>query len=276
MRVVKSNGKIEEFQPNKLTDSLVRVGAEQNEAEEITRLIKTQLKDLTPTWIIYLKAKELLKKLDHSYASRYSLKKAMLRLGPSGYPFEHFFADLLRFYGYETYVDVIENGECIPHEIDVLALKENHVVSIECKYHSNSSRSTDSKVAMYVNSRFKDLENTLTKKYKKTKFEGWLVTNTRLTQEAKRFSRCYGFKAIGWRYPEDGGLERMIEEKHLFPVTVLIGIRQELLKKLLENGIVLVRQFLATNNEFLMNLGFSNKKIKQLKQQAQALLTPIS
>ncbi len=272
MKVVKAGGEIEEFQADKLIESLVRSGASREEAEEIAGIIIERIPDYVTTRLIYKYAKELLKKLDHSYASRYSLKRAMLRLGPSGYPFEHFFANLLHFYGFETQVDVIEEGKCIPHEIDVLATKEDLVVAVECKYHSCPSRASDSKVAMYVHSRFKDLEESLKKKYKKSRFEGWLVTNTRLTNEAKRFAKCYGFKAIGWRYPEDGGLEKMIEEKHLFPVTTLIGIKQALLKKLLENNIVLVRHFLQTDDKTLISFGFNNKKIKQLKKQAESLI----
>ncbi len=272
MKVVKAGGEVEEFQINKLIESLLRSGANREEAEEIGNIIKERMPDYVTTSLIYKYAKELLKKLNHSYASRYSLKKAMLRLGPSGYPFERFFANLLNFYDFETHVDVVEEGKCISHEIDVLAFKKELVVAVECKYHSSSSRASDSKVAMYVNSRFKDLEEPLKKKYRKDNFEGWLVTNTRLTNEAKRFARCYNFKSIAWRYPEDGGLEKMIEEKHLFPITTLIGIKQSLLKTLLEHNIVLVRHLLATDEDTLLSFGFEQRKIKQLKKQAENLI----
>ncbi len=125
---------------------------------------------------------------------------------------------------------------------------------------------------MYVHSRFKDLEEPLKRKYRKGKFEGWLVINTKLTSDARRFAKCYGFKTIGWRYPEDSGLEKIVEEKHLFPVTVLIGIKQAHLKKLLENNIVLVRHFLQTDDKTLLSFDFSHKKIKQLKKQVENLL----
>ncbi len=273
MKVVKAGGEVEEFQINKLIESLTRSGASREEAEEIGNIIKERIPDYITTNLIYKYAKELLKKLNHSYASRYSLKKAMLRLGPSGYPFERFLANLLIFYDFETHVDVIEEGKCISHEIDVLAFKEDLVVAIECKYHSSPSRASDSKVAMYVNSRFKDLEEPLKKKYRKDKFEGWLVTNTRLTNEAKRFARCYNFRSIAWRYPEDGGLEKMIEKKHLFPITTLIGIKQNLLKTLLEHNIILVRHFLATDEDTLLSFGFEHRKIKDLKKQAQNLIS---
>ncbi len=273
MKVVKAGGEVEEFQINKLIESLTRSGASREEAEEIGNIIKERIPDYITTNLIYKYAKELLKKLNHSYASRYSLKKAMLRLGPSGYPFERFLANLLNFYDFETHVDVIEEGKCISHEIDVLAFKEDLVVAIECKYHSSPSRASDSKVAMYVNSRFKDLEEPLKKKYRKDKFEGWLVTNTRLTNEAKRFARCYNFRSIAWRYPEDGGLEKMIEKKHLFPITTLIGIKQNLLKTLLEHNIILVRHFLATDEDTLLSFGFEHRKIKDLKKQAQNLIS---
>ncbi len=271
MRVIKSNGEVEEFKPEKLINSLIRVGASTDEALEIANIIENNIKDLTPTRKIYRLAKELLKRMEHTYAMRYSLKKAMMRLGPSGYPFEKFFAKVMQAYNYKTKTNMIEKGFCINHEIDVLAFKKDTVVSVECKYHSTSTRSSDAKVAMYVLSRFRDLEDALKSKYKKKRFEGWLVTNTRLTVDAKRFAHCYNFKVISWRYPEDNGLEKMIETKKLYPITVLIGIRISLLKKLLDNGIVLVQDFLLTDDEFLLRMGFSTKKIKELKRQAYAL-----
>jgi len=137
MKVIKSNGSIEEFEPQKLINSLVRVGADVDEAIEIADIIQTRLKDPTPTRFIYKYAKQLLKQLNHKYMLKYSLKKAMMRIGPSGYPFERFFAELLKKYGYQTKIDIVEKGRCIEYEIDVLALKGEMLVSVEYKYHSS-------------------------------------------------------------------------------------------------------------------------------------------
>ena len=48
-----------------------------------------------------------------------------MKLGPTGYPFEDFIAKLLQADGYETKVRQILKGECITHEIDVIAEKNN-------------------------------------------------------------------------------------------------------------------------------------------------------
>ena len=146
MKIIKAGGEIEELQTDKLIESLVRSGANREKAREIASLIEERIPDYATTRLIYKYAKELLKKVDYSYASRYSLKKAMLRLGPSGYPFERFFTHLLDSYGFETHVDIKEEGECIQHEIDVLAFKDDLVVAVECKYHSRPSRASDQKL----------------------------------------------------------------------------------------------------------------------------------
>ncbi|AEA34234.1 ATP-cone domain-containing protein [Hippea maritima] len=271
MKVIKSNGEIEDFRADKLINSLIRSGASIEEAQEITNIIQLKITKPTPTRTIYRLAKNLLKRTNISSSMKYSLKKAMMRLGPSGYPFERFFAKIMQAYGFETEVDIVEEGRCINHEIDVLAFNKNTVVSVECKYHSSAFRASDAKVAMYVYSRFKDLEDKLKKKYHKKRYEGWLVTNTRLTIDAIKFSRCYSFKAMGWRYPEDGGLEKLIEKKKLYPITVL-SIKQDSLQKLLKHELVMATDIIRISNEFLENLGLNQRKINQLKKQARALL----
>ncbi|WP_025270485.1 ATP cone domain-containing protein [Hippea sp. KM1] len=273
MKVIKSNGEIEEFKADKLINSLIRSGASLEEAQEIANIIQLKITQPTPTRAIYRFAKELLKKTNPPSAMKYSLKKAMMRLGPSGYPFERFFAKLMQAYGFETEVDVVEEGRCISHEIDVLAFNLNTVISVECKYHSSAFRASDAKVAMYVYSRFKDLEDRLKRKYNKERYEGWLITNTRLTIDAIKFSRCYNFKAVAWRYPEDGGLERLIEAKKLYPITVL-SIKQDKLQNLLKHDIVMASDILNKTNEFLETIGLSRRKITQLKRQVRALISP--
>ena len=47
------------------------------------------------------------------------LKQAIMELGPSGFPFEQFVAELLKCRGYQIKVGVIVEGHCVNHEIDV-------------------------------------------------------------------------------------------------------------------------------------------------------------
>ena len=69
----------------------------------------------------------LLKNQSQTYAARYSLKRAIMSLGPQGFPFEQYLAALLRHYGYRTYTNQIFAGQCITHEIDVVAEKSKEM-----------------------------------------------------------------------------------------------------------------------------------------------------
>jgi len=48
---------------------------------------------------------------------RYSLKKALSSLGPSGYPFEQYVGRILQGHGYSVEVGRIIKGYCVSHEV---------------------------------------------------------------------------------------------------------------------------------------------------------------
>ncbi len=267
--VKKSDGSFEPFKPEKLILSLIRSGANKEEAQSITDKIVEIAKDGIETKKIYSLAHAFLRKYNKKSYFKYSLKKSMLRLGPTGYTFEKYFADVLKEYGYRTQTNVIEKGKCIKHEIDVLAIKDNKAVTVECKYHSTAGRASDAKVALYIHSRFRDLEDEIKKNYGVDNYEGWLVTNTRFTIDAINYARCMNFKIIGWRYPQDGGLEKMIEEKRLYPVTIISGIKANLAQKLIANGFVLVQDVARADEKKLKDMfSLTNSQAHKLKNYA--------
>ena len=45
-------------------------------------------------------------------------------LGPTGYPFEDYVAEILKTEGYQTQVRQVLEGNCVSHEIDVIAQKK--------------------------------------------------------------------------------------------------------------------------------------------------------
>ena len=166
----------------------------------------------TTTREIYRLAHARLKRRDDTCGMRYTLKRSLFRLGPTGYPFERYIADIFEDYGYRTKVGVTLRGKCVSHEVDVLAVNSAEVIAMECKYHNSRGSTTDVKIALYVHSRTVDLEPTLTARYRGRTFRGRLVTNTRCTADALKFARCAGLDVLSWRYPEGGGLEEMIAQ----------------------------------------------------------------
>ena len=105
-------------------------------------------------------------------------------------------------------------------------------------------------------------------------YTGWIVTNTRCTDDALAYARCVGLRILSWRHPEGRGLERMIEEKKLYPVTMVYGIQAGLVEKMIEERILLLKDLLAMSLETVQaRLGLTPKKAKALKAKAEALCT---
>ncbi|NOY65586.1 MAG: ATPase [Nitrospirae bacterium] len=270
--IIKASGEVEPFDPEKLLSSLKRSGASEELAQKVLENILPEITSNTKTKTIYRLAYRELKRLNHTSSLRYSLKKAIFRLGPTGYPFEKYFAELLKSYGYKTDVGLIIDGRCIKHEVDVLAVNESEVMVIECKYHNSPGRTTNSRDALYVHSRFEDLRPMIEQQYKGKKFTGYLVTNTRFSTDAIKYAECSGYKLIGWKYPHGGGLERMVEDQRLYPVTIISGIQKRLSEVLIKKGFILLKDILSMDIERLQTiLGIPYHNVKKLREKAELL-----
>ncbi|CAN0603164.1 unnamed protein product, partial [Ectocarpus sp. 12 AP-2014] len=158
IEVIKASGEKVPFQVEKLIRSLKRSGADSKIVEQIIQDIENTLYDGISTKKLYRIAFSMLKNKARVSASRYKLKKALMELGPSGYPFERFVGKVFGHEGYETKVGVIVHGHCVQHEIDVIAQKDNKHFMIECKYHSDQGRFCNVKIPLYIQSRFLDVQ----------------------------------------------------------------------------------------------------------------------
>ncbi|MEK9131589.1 MAG: ATP cone domain-containing protein [Patescibacteria group bacterium] len=243
MRIKKSDGSLEPFNPEKLMASLVRSGAAPEAAADIATHIEGELKDEMPTSHIYRHAFELLRRQTKPVAISYSLRHAIAELGPSGFPFEKFVAELYKASGYETVTGVIVQGKCVPHEMDVVAWKGDELIFIEAKFHNEFDLKSDLKVALYVKARFDDLRGREYEFGGKTRklSHALLVTNTKFTSTAIDYGVCAGLSMIGWNYPAKGNLHHMIEGAGLHPVTAISGLSNVEKRDLLASGKVLCR-----------------------------------
>lgn len=274
IKVAKASGLVEDLDTAKLRASLIRSGADIDEVEEIIERVLSEIEPYTSTKRIYRLAKKYLRQINRASGLRYSLKSALFRLGPSGYPFERYIGELLRHYGYHVNTDVFLEGKCIRHEIDVFAVKDNEISLIECKYHNRSGNFTDVKIAMYIHSRFEDLWPVLRAQHHNKQFKGWLVTNTRCTSDAIRYAECIGMNVVCWRYPKDRGLQAMIEDKKLYPVTIISGVKSSLIRKLIGYNIILLKDLGALEVKNIQEmLLISDRQAVALKEQANQLFS---
>src|SRR3989344_2233701 len=221
---------------------------------------------------IYRHAFSVLKDVQNPRAiRRYSLRRALIDLGPTGFPFERFLAKLFASQGFEVKNDQILQGRCVPHEVDLVAYNENKLVMVESKFHNRMGEKSDVKVALYVKARFDDLSEQLFDYGKARPLdEGWLVTNTKFTENAIKFGVCAGLKMVGWNYPEKGSMRDLIEDSRLHPVTCLPSLTKEERELLLNNDMVLCSQILDSQSK-LIELGIKREKVTTIAAEAEAL-----
>lgn len=262
IEIVKATGEREPFRPDKLRASLLRAKAREDLAEEIILHIEKELRDGMSTKEIYRHAFEMLSKQTKPVAIRYSLKKAIMELGPSGFPFEKFVAEIFKSKGYETETGVELLGECVPHEVDVVAWNENKLIIVEAKFHNMFGIKSDVKVVLYIKERFDDIGNNYFNYGHKRKVdESWLVTNTKFSSQAIHYAECKGMKLVGWNYPAEGSLQDLVEHAGLHPITCLESISKSEKQMLLEKGIVLCKT-IADDPELAVYAGLHTEKVK--------------
>lgn len=271
MIIVKANGKSEEFNPLKLENSLILAGSDLGTVKDIVRQVTSELKAGMTTTHIYKRAFALLHSAEKNVATRYSLRRAIADLGPSGFPFEKFIAELLREQGYETLTGQMVLGECVPHEVDVIAWNNDKLIMAEAKFHNQFGLKSDVKVALYIKARMDDLKgNKFFYGKERNLDEGWLVTNTKFTETAIHYGECKGLKMIGWNYPKNGSLQDMIVHTGLHPITALSSLSGSQKNMLIARGIILCKS-LKLDLDILHSLGITAADTQVVLEEIDAL-----
>lgn len=266
--ITKADGEHELFDPVKLERSLSRAGASSTARARILAQVVRELRPMITTEEIYRRAFDLLKLEERMpVAARYSIKRAVFALGPSGFPFEQFIGEVLKAHGWTVRTDIMLTGRCAPHEVDVLAEKEGRRVGIEAKFHNEPGGKTDIKDALYVKARYDDLRQAPTASSRVD--EGWLITNTIFTRNAIRYARCANLTILGWDYPRTRGLMQMIEEARVHPLTCLTSLSEAEKRRLLENKVVLCKS--VQTPQVLRDHGVAPGKIPQVLEEASQL-----
>jgi HJR/Mrr/RecB family endonuclease len=269
--VAKADGTTEAFEAGKLLHSLIKAGAEESDARQIVHTIESELArqvhatGVLTTHEIYAHAFAELRAIRRPLAARYSLKRAVLELGPSGFPFEEYLAQLFRHEGYEAKTDQIIKGGCVEHEVDLVLVKDGQTTYVEAKFHNSLAYKSDLKVALYVQARMEDLAAGGHQGAR-----GLLVTNTKFTDVAITYAQCRLLNLLSWDYPQGATLHEMIERTKLYPVTALTSLSRREKTALLEAKIVLCSQLLG-GSDALALAGVAGHKANSILEEASAL-----
>lgn len=270
--ITKATGEREEFDPQKLKNSLLRSGAGEIVADSIVGQIEKEIKDGDSTKEIYIRAFKLLGEEEKPAALKYSLRRAILDLGPTGFPFEQFVAEIFRAKGFETTTGFLARGQCVEHEIDIAAWNQKKLLFIEAKFHNELGLKSDLKVVLYIKARWDDLANVQFAEFGQNKKmdEGWLFTNTKFSESAVEYAKCRNMNLVGWNYPHTGNLQDLVEETGLHPITCLTTITPSDEKLLMQSGIVLCKQA-KDNLDIVRQAGLSDQKISKMLEEIELI-----
>jgi hypothetical protein len=271
--ITKSDGTRQLFEEEKLIGSLRRVGATDIAIDEIVEQVESEMKDGMETNAIYNRAFELLKKHSLPVAIKYSVRRALVDLGPDGFPFEKFVARIFRAWGYSTLTDQMVPGKCVPHEVDVVAWKDQTLAMVEAKFHNEFGMKSDLKVALYVKARYDDLAmNTFDYGGKDMHLtEKWLITNTKFTDRAIQYGTCNDLKLVGWNYPSNGNLHDIIEDHGLHPISCIASLERSKMHELVSRDILVCADLVKSEN-VLRDVGIDEIRAAQILNEAKGII----
>lgn len=255
LKIKRQTGEVAEFDVEKLKYSLTKSGASDIEVVEVLEKIVPRIHDGMSTKSIYQLAFNQLKKVNGTFAARYSLKRALMELGPAGFYFEQWIARFLESYGYETCTNILVQGEAVTHEADVIAKRGEEMFWIECKFRNTMDSKISVTTPMYVLSRVNDIsQQTYSFFGGAHRFtHGWLITNAYFTSDAIAFGEHYGLKMLSWDYPAKRSIKNLVDQKALYPITCLTSLTKNEKDYLLSKGFILVKDLYGNDEIFESN-----------------------
>lgn len=269
LMVVKRSGDLEHYNEDKVVHTMNRVGVPPALQPDVLSHIRQQFKgDYLSTDELFKHVFEYLKKTDKKASLRLNLRHAILELGPTGFPFERYLARIFQDEGYKTTVDARLMGECVVHEVDIVLERAGKKDAVEVKFHNDLAGKTDLHVALYTYSRYLDI------KTKNSIDNVWIITNTKLSQDAITYAECKGIHVLAWNYPSVNHLQHFVEAPKMYPITVLNDLTREEKTRLIEDNIVLCRDLLTLSQQEIESFPLIKKShLLRAIQSARLLLS---
>lgn len=276
MEIIKSAGTREKFNKEKLCGSMEKAGAPADLARKICVLTEKNISVGESTAKIFRTALDYLIKEDLSLAASYSLRRAVGELGPAGFLFEQYVEIILQEYGYQTKRNVMMKGSCVEHEVDVSAQKDGAHYIVEAKYRNEPGIKTHIDVVMYGDARMADIARFEESAGREKDIQAhilWLFTNTKFTSKAIAYAQCRNIRLTGWNHPTDKGLENLILDKKIYPITVLPSIGRFNLEQFAKKGLLLAQDLLPYSAQDLSReFGLPRKDAEKISAEAEKLV----
>nr|MDO8133508.1 restriction endonuclease [Candidatus Njordarchaeum guaymaensis] len=274
LSVTKADGSKQLFEKEKIIRTCLRMGASREEAEAVAEKIERRA-------YYGIKSKQILNMIFRHLAryreevkSHIDLRRALGLMRPKP-DFEQFVHILLREHGYEVTPNLIVRGKCVEHEVDAIARKDGKTYAVEVKHHFNHHALTGLDVSRIARAIFEDITEGFKLALNSVNLDkATVISNTKYSDHAKRYGECRGIEQIGWNYPAQRGLEDMIEEKKLYPITYLKTLDATLRRRLAGEGIILLKQLVTYEPEALSRrLRTSRDRVDALIEKAKVILS---
>ena len=244
MFVVKADGTREGFDERKIIRTCRRAGASKGTAERIAREIRRNSRNGTTTHEIYRMILSLLRKTEKIPSFLFRLREALAEL--DSVSFELYTKKLMEAYSYKCKWDVIVRGNCVEHQVDVIAEKDG-LFLVECKHHRNHHRFCGLGDVLQVQARLEDINDGFRQGKNKYNFkQAWMVTNTKFSDHAKKYAKGRDIILTGWGYKTGGSLERLIRLRKAFPITIL-KLNAQAKRELLSRQVITLQDLLAAD-----------------------------
>jgi len=252
VNVLKYDGSRQPFDKNKIYNTCIRMRATPQEASSVADKVAAKVYEGIPTKKILQLTFTFLRQHRPEIKHRIDLREAisLMRSKPD---FERFIQLMLKAEGYDVEPNQIVQGSCVDHEIDAIARKEtgkgkgndvrNEVIYVEVKHHIQSHTYTGVGVFLEARATFEDIVEGFKQKKNNCNFNRVLViTNTKLSEHAIRYADCRNISHMAWHDPPERGLEEIVEQHGFYPVTLLRGVDRNIIDRLGDAGIVLLKQ----------------------------------
>ncbi len=250
------------------------MGVSRKVAGEVAGRVEKRLYDGIPTRKILQMTFRLLRSYKPAVKHLLDLRRG-LSLMDSKPEFEVFVQVLLANSGFEVSPNRILPGKCVEHEVDAIAKKAGVTYFVEAKHHVNYHTPTGLDESRIARAILEDVSEGFQCGSCDLKIDrAMIVTNTRYSLHARRYGNCRNILQIGWNSPADLSLQSMIEENNLYPISSLRGLKRATKTKLVNAGIVLMKQLLKEKPSALARkTGIPKEELKQIIAKAETITT---
>ena len=249
--MTKADGSKQLFDEEKIVRTCLRMGASREDALQIVQKVEGRLYEGISTRKILQMIYSLMRKQKPAVKHLFDLKYGISLMEPKP-EFEAFIRILLVHSGFKVEPNTILRGLCGEHEADAIATRDGMTHFVEVKHHNSYHALTGLDESRIARAILEDVTEGYSHGLSSIKIDrAMIVTNTRYSEHAMKYGRCRDILQVGWSSPEFFGLREMVEKHKLYPLSCLRGISAKVRLRLVEAGVVVIKQLLEQDLRYL-------------------------